>query len=85
MKILVINGSPRGPPSNTLRLTRAFTRGLCSAAPGSEVEELDLKCMNLHECSGCFTCWEMVTTIVLSILSLETTPVLVFLIALSLI
>lgn len=57
MKILVINGSPRGERSNTLRLTRAFTRGLCSAAPGSEVEELDLRCMNLHECSGCFTCW----------------------------
>ena len=57
MKILVINGSPRGERSNTLRLTRAFTRGLCAAAPGSEVEELDLRCMNLHECSGCFTCW----------------------------
>ena len=57
MKILVINGSPRGARSNTLRLTRAFTRGLCAAAPGSEVEELDLRCMNLHECSGCFTCW----------------------------
>ena len=26
MKILVINGSPRGERSNTLRLTRAFTR-----------------------------------------------------------
>ena len=57
MKILVINGSPRGERSNTLRLARAFTRGLCAAAPGSEVEELDLRGMNLHECSGCFTCW----------------------------
>ena len=57
MKILVINGSPRGERSNTLRLARAFTRGLCAAAPGSEVEELDLSRMNLHECSGCFTCW----------------------------
>lgn len=57
MKILVVNGSPRGERSNTLRLARAFTLGLCNAAPGSEVEELDLRGMNLHECSGCFTCW----------------------------
>ena len=35
MKILVINGSSRGERSNTLRLTRAFTHGLCAAAPGS--------------------------------------------------
>lgn len=35
MKILVINGSPRGERSNTLRLTRAFTRGLCAAAPAA--------------------------------------------------
>ena len=38
MKILVLNGSPKGTRSNSMRLTEAFLEGLQEAAPSAEVE-----------------------------------------------
>lgn len=56
MKVTVINGSPRGEKSNTLKLTRAFLKGYASVTE-CEVEELTLKDKKIEPCLGCFGCW----------------------------
>lgn len=56
MKILVINGSPRGEKSNTLMLTRAFLEGYRSVKT-CEIEEITLKDKKIEPCLGCFGCW----------------------------
>jgi len=53
MKILVINGSPRGEYSNSLKLTRAFLEGMGD----NEVKEISVSKLNLLPCKGCFCCW----------------------------
>ena len=53
MKILVINGSPRGERSNTLRVTNAFLRGMARSADIS-VETVDISKMDIRPCLGCF-------------------------------
>jgi multimeric flavodoxin WrbA len=53
MAILVINGSPKGQNSNTLRLTRAFLSG--AGYDGAEIA--DVHKMNVKPCLGCFACW----------------------------
>lgn len=53
MKILVINGSPKGDGSNTMALTRAFLEGMGEA----EIRRLDTAKMNIGSCKGCFCCW----------------------------
>lgn len=53
MKVLVINGSPKGARSNTLRLTQAFVEGLGAA----EYRQVDLAAKKLGHCTGCFHCW----------------------------
>lgn len=62
MNILVINGSPKGKRSNSLRLTDAFVQGLCSQkhASGEEtcVEQLHISQMHIESCRGCFACWK---------------------------
>ena len=54
MKALIINGSPRGGASGTLRIARAFASGF-----GGEVElrEITLAKMDIRPCRGCFCCW----------------------------
>lgn len=54
MKILVINGSPKGPKSNTMWLTNAFVSGFPDTA---EVKTIHLRDMDIHPCMGCFSCW----------------------------
>lgn len=56
MKILVINGSPRGEKSNTLKLTNAFLDGYKSAKD-CEIEVVALKEKKIEPCLGCFGCW----------------------------
>ena len=53
MKILVINGSPKGKNSNTMHLTRAFLDGIGE----SEIREIDISNSNIAGCKGCFCCW----------------------------
>ncbi|NMM63767.1 flavodoxin family protein [Clostridium sp. P21] len=55
MKILAINGSPRGEKGNTEVILKPFLKG-CEEA-GSEIEIVYLKDKNIKHCSGCFTCW----------------------------
>lgn len=54
MKVLLINASPKGGRSNSLRLADAFVRGLGEA----EVERLDLCSLDIKSCRGCFACWK---------------------------
>ncbi len=56
MKILAINGSPRGKHGNTDRILQPFLRG--AAAAGADWETVYAKDLNVKECTGCFTCWQ---------------------------
>jgi multimeric flavodoxin WrbA len=53
MTILVLNGSPKGERSNTLRLTRSFLDG----AGWSNVTIIDVAKTDIKACLGCFSCW----------------------------
>lgn len=55
MKILAINGSPRGEKGNTEVVLKPFLKG-CEEA-GADVETIYLKDKDIKHCSGCFTCW----------------------------
>ncbi len=57
MKILLINGSPKGKRSNSLRLADAFAEGIVSAV-GAETETVELASMDIKGCKGCFGCWK---------------------------
>lgn len=54
MKVLVINGSPKGERSNTMWLTHAFVDGFPDTA---EVKYITLREKDIHPCMGCFSCW----------------------------
>ena len=62
MKILAINGSPKGKRSNTWRLTSAFLEGITiqeenGGAQAPEIETLNIGLLNIKPCLGCFSCW----------------------------
>lgn len=62
MKILAINGSPKGKRSNTWRLTCAFLEGIAAkkengGAQTAEIETLNIGSLNIKPCLGCFSCW----------------------------
>lgn len=57
MKILVLNGSPKGQRSNTYRLTGAFLDGIRQEASDCEVREHSIKELDIKPCIGCFSCW----------------------------
>jgi len=54
MKILVLNGSPKGERSCTMHVTRAFLQG----AGWEDAEIIDLSKINVSGCTGCYCCWE---------------------------
>ena len=58
MNLLILNGSPKGTRSNTLRLTNAFVERFMTRDPAMTVERLDLCSMELQPCRGCFACWK---------------------------
>lgn len=53
MKVLVINGSPKGENSNTMKLTRAFLEG----AGMADAEIINSNKLEIKPCLGCFSCW----------------------------
>lgn len=57
MKILILNASPRGSKSASLKVAKAFTDGICEAVT-AEVQTLDLYKMNIGDCRGCLCCWK---------------------------
>ena len=52
MQALLLNGSPRGAASNTLRLSRAFLQGT-----GWPFETFSLTENRIEPCQGCMACW----------------------------
>ena len=56
MKVLIINGSPRGERSNTLQMTKAFIGGMKKAVD-VETETVTIKDLDIQSCRGCFSCW----------------------------
>ncbi|MFA7561969.1 MAG: flavodoxin family protein [Methanoculleus sp.] len=61
MKILGINGSPRGSRSQTLRLVQGVLDGAKSA--GAEVELVDVAKLRIDYCIGCTVCYERGTCV----------------------
>ncbi|MDL2259032.1 NAD(P)H-dependent oxidoreductase [Eubacteriales bacterium OttesenSCG-928-K08] len=53
MKVIVINGSPKGENSNTMKLTRAFLEG----AGWADAEVIHSSKVEIKPCHGCFSCW----------------------------
>lgn len=56
MKILVLNGSPKGAASNTMYITNAFVEGMNSVCK-NEVEIVNLIEKDIKYCRGCFACF----------------------------
>ena len=56
MKILILNGSPKGEAGNTIKLTRAFVEGLQSKTE-AEIETVGIYKLDISPCRGCFACW----------------------------
>ena len=56
MNILVLNGSPRGERSNTMKLTKAFLEGF-NQTQSADTDIVDIYRLNIRECLGCFVCW----------------------------
>ena len=56
MKILIINGSPKGIRSNTFMLATAFAEGIREKAE-AEIEALHVSNLDIKSCLGCFGCW----------------------------
>ncbi len=52
MNVLVINGSPKGERSDTLKITRAFLEGMDETAEIVDTMKVDVK-----PCLGCYACW----------------------------
>lgn len=53
MNTLVINGSPKGESSNTMKLANAFLEGMgCTDA-----QILNVASTKIEPCLGCFSCW----------------------------
>lgn len=55
MKVLVLNGSPKGEGSDTLHITRAFLDGMRAAVP-VEAELVHVAEKRIGYCRGCFAC-----------------------------
>ena len=56
MKILMINGSPRGKNSNTYKLSTAFVEGIKNKED-IELDEIQVNKLDIKPCLGCFSCW----------------------------
>lgn len=57
MNILVLNGSPKGIKSNTMKLTSKFIEGMKEIDSNLIFKQYNLSLVNLKNCSGCFGCW----------------------------
>ena len=61
MKILLINGSPKGKSSNSLRLAERFIAGVRKGTESNEevsLHEIHAASLKIAPCCGCFSCWK---------------------------
>ena len=56
MKIIVINGSPKGKASNTNVMVSSLLKGAREA--GAKTENVFLAEKEIEHCKGCHTCWQ---------------------------
>lgn len=56
--LLIINGSPRGEKSLTMKITNSFIEGLKQINKELNVQTIVLKEQNIQTCRGCFACWQ---------------------------
>lgn len=56
LKILILNGSPKGRKGNTFKVAEAFLEGLQSNKK-HEVDIIDIYKKKVNDCLGCFNCW----------------------------
>ncbi|MDF2840856.1 MAG: NADPH-dependent reductase [Clostridia bacterium] len=56
MRIVVINGSPKGKAGNTNIVVEAFLKG--AEAAGAETVNLFLAEKEIQHCKGCHVCWQ---------------------------
>ena len=56
MNVLIVNGSPKGDKSNTLKLTKSFVKGM-QKSKSINVTEINIKTSEINHCLGCFSCW----------------------------
>lgn len=60
MKVLVLNGSKRGERSSSLKVTRAFVKGIKNVLGDNlDVTEIDLGKKKIEHCLGCLCCWKV--------------------------
>lgn len=57
MKILLINGSPKGKNSNTYKLANAFISGI-KEKQNIDLDEISINNLEINHCLGCFSCWK---------------------------
>ncbi|MFW6679961.1 NAD(P)H-dependent oxidoreductase [Lacrimispora sp. AGF001] len=57
MNVLIINGSPKGAKSNSLKLTEAFLQGMKETST-IQTETLTVSKLDIKPCIGCFQCWK---------------------------
>jgi len=55
LKILAINGSPKGTESNTDVLVQTFLEG--AREEGADTETVYVRDLKVTPCTGCFSCW----------------------------
>ena len=61
MKVLLINGSPKGKSSNSLKLANSFVEGIRETAEKSGefvLDEVHVASFKIGACRGCFACWK---------------------------
>ncbi len=57
MNILIVNGSPRGAKSNSMKLTEAFIHGMEEILT-IHTDILTISQLDIKPCIGCFSCWK---------------------------
>lgn len=57
LKILLLSGSMRGERSASLKVARAFVKGIVEET-GATVTEVNLCDKNIEPCHGCLVCWK---------------------------
>jgi FMN-dependent NADH-azoreductase len=58
MNYLVLNGSPRGKNSKTMKLANKFINGIKKEDKQANIEIFNLAEFDIEQCRACFLCWK---------------------------